>query len=922
MPAAGGPAAGTLGGAAPAAPAEPPAPKPIPIPNIAAGAEAADSTLRTIEDSLAAPAAMSAITAELPAMARDVDAALRASRTAAAGRDPRGRIADVDADWQSLQNRLAGWDRTLTRRAEELETHLNRLAALRQVWQATDRQVRQSDQPRAVGERSAAVLDRIDRVRGRVVDAREGVFALQDRVSRLQARSSEQREALKRAMAAAVGSLLARDAAPLWGGPIGPAPVSVREAIASGLRSGRQEIGHYVSTNPQRFALLAVLMGLILAALRAARWQIHRQTAAEPDLKAAGWLFEHPLAVTVLAAVIVSPWDLPYPPSEVTLLARDAAPLWGGAIGPAPVSVREAIASGLRAGRQEIGHYVSANPQRFALLAVLMGLFLAALRAARWQIHRRTAAEPDLKAAGWLFEHPLAVTVLAAVIVSPWVLPYAPSEVNLLVLLAALVPTIVVLRRVVDAPLAPFLYALLALYALNRLLELLDAVPAIERPLFQLQMLLTTGGLAWLLRNRALARREAGLEAPPSVGWTVRGIVVAIAGFAIALVADLAGFTQLGRFIASATLGALFAAVILYAGVLVVQSLITLAVNLWPMRELAMIRHDGPLIERRAQRVARWAALGLWLVATLDLLALLEPAAGWTRSILAAEMRIGEIAISLGGVLTFVLTIAIALAASRAARFVLDQEIFPRIALPRGIPYALTTILHYLLLVGGVLLAVASTGINLDRFTILASALGVGVGFGLQSIVSNFVSGLILLFERPIKVGDSVDLGTRGGQIQRIGIRASILRTGDGAEVIVPNSMLISGEVVNWTLSDRQRRIEIPIGVAYGNDPERVMGLLTGIARVHPDVLEHPPADTLFAGFGPHSLDFKLGAWTSRFERAGLIRSELCVEIYKVLNREGIEIPYPQSALHLRSVDRKVVSAFREPPEYRPREVP
>ncbi len=810
VPAAGGPAAGTLGGAAPAAPAEPPAPKPIPIPNIAAGAEAADSTLRTIEDSLAAPAAMSAITAELPAMARDVDAALRASRTAAAGRDPRGRIADVDADWQSLQNRLAGWDRTLTRRAEELETHLNRLAALRHVWQATDRQVRQSDQPRAVGERSAAVLDRIDRVRGRVVDAREGVFALQDRVSRLQARSSEQREALKRAMAAAVGSLLARDAAPLWGGPIGPAPVSVREAIASGLRSGRQEIGHYVSTNPQRFALLAVLMGLILAALRAARWQIHRQTAAEPDLKAAGWLFEHPLAVTVLAAVIVS----------------------------------------------------------------------------------------------------------------PWVLPYAPSEVNLLVLLAALVPTIVVLRRVVDAPLAPFLYALLVLYALNRLLELLDAVPAIERPLFQLQMLLTTGGLAWLLRNRALARREAGLEAPPSVGWTVRGIVVAIAGFAIALVADLAGFTQLGRFIASATLGALFAAVILYAGVLVVQSLITLAVNLWPMRELAMIRHDGPLIERRAQRVARWAALGLWLVATLDLLALLEPAAGWTRSILAAEMRIGEIAISLGGVLTFVLTIAIALAASRAARFVLDQEIFPRIALPRGIPYALTTILHYLLLVGGVLLAVASTGINLDRFTILASALGVGVGFGLQSIVSNFVSGLILLFERPIKVGDSVDLGTRGGQIQRIGIRASILRTGDGAEVIVPNSMLISGEVVNWTLSDRQRRIEIPIGVAYGNDPERVMGLLTGIARVHPDVLEHPPADTLFAGFGPHSLDFKLGAWTSRFERAGLIRSELCVEIYKVLNREGIEIPYPQSALHLRSVDRKVVSAFREPPEYRPREVP
>jgi small-conductance mechanosensitive channel len=138
----------------------------------------------------------------------------------------------------------------------------------------------------------------------------------------------------------------------------------------------------------------------------------------------------------------------------------------------------------------------------------------------------------------------------------------------------------------------------------------------------------------------------------------------------------------------------------------------------------------------------------------------------------------------------------------------------------------------------------------------------------------------------------------RSGMIQRIGIRACVMRTGDGAEVIVPNSMMIAGEVTNWTLSDRQRRIEIPLGVAYGNDPERVIALLTEVAKAHEDVLSHPPPEAQFAGFGQQALEFKLGVWTSRPERAGSIRSELCIRIYQVLNREQIEIPYPQSRLH------------------------
>jgi small-conductance mechanosensitive channel len=315
----------------------------------------------------------------------------------------------------------------------------------------------------------------------------------------------------------------------------------------------------------------------------------------------------------------------------------------------------------------------------------------------------------------------------------------------------------------------------------------------------------------------------------------------------------------------------------------------------------------------------RWTAIIVWILAALDVAALLEPARDGLTRALAAKYQVGEIGLSAGAVLTFIATIWAAVLISRLLRFVLNEEIFSRLPLPRGIPYALTTILHYVLLVGGVLIAIVSTGVNLDRFTIIAGAVGVGVGFGLQGIVNNFVSGLILLFERPIKVGDSVEMANRGGQIQHIGIRACVMRTGDGAEIIVPNSMLITSEVTNWTLSDRQRRIEIPIGVGYGNDPEHVMQLLTQVAQEHDDILAYPVPEAQFAGFGAHALEFKLGAWTGRPERGGSIRSELCVQIYKVLTRENIEIPYPQSTLHLRSFDAGVVESFRQQPRRRTR---
>jgi small-conductance mechanosensitive channel len=191
----------------------------------------------------------------------------------------------------------------------------------------------------------------------------------------------------------------------------------------------------------------------------------------------------------------------------------------------------------------------------------------------------------------------------------------------------------------------------------------------------------------------------------------------------------------------------------------------------------------------------------------------------------------------------------------------------------------------------------------MSRIAFVIGALGVGIGIGLQDVVNNFVSGFILLFERPLQVGDTVEVGEILGDVRRIGLRSSTVRTWDGAEVVIPNSRFISQEFTNWTLSDRQRRIDIPVGVAYGSDPERVIEILLEVARAHPDILEEPEPTAIFETFGNSSLDFQLRGWTTRFDRWRLSRSELAVGINRALAEAGITIPFPQRDLHLKSVD-------------------
>lgn len=219
-----------------------------------------------------------------------------------------------------------------------------------------------------------------------------------------------------------------------------------------------------------------------------------------------------------------------------------------------------------------------------------------------------------------------------------------------------------------------------------------------------------------------------------------------------------------------------------------------------------------------------------------------------------------------------------------------------------GTTKAIGTITRYVILVIGLLIIFQSLGINMSTLNVLFGALGVGIGFGLQNIVNNFISGLIILFERPIKVGDRIEIGDINGDVIDISARATTINTNDNITIIVPNSEFISSQVINWSHSDRNVRFRIPVGVSYNEDPEKIRSILLDVAEKHPGVLKKPETVVLFDEYGDSSLNFYLVVWTTDYiNRPRVLKSELYYEIFRIFKKEGVEIPFPQRDLHLKS---------------------
>jgi small-conductance mechanosensitive channel len=263
--------------------------------------------------------------------------------------------------------------------------------------------------------------------------------------------------------------------------------------------------------------------------------------------------------------------------------------------------------------------------------------------------------------------------------------------------------------------------------------------------------------------------------------------------------------------------------------------------------------------------------------------------------------EINRTSITLSSVIMFVIVITVFYFLSRLLQRVLFYKILTRLRIDKGTQYTMSRVSHYIIMVIGGLFAFQFIGIDLSGLAVIVGLLSVGIGFGLQNVTSNFIAGLILLFERPIKVGDRVTVGHTEGNVIAINMRSTTIRSLNNISIIVPNSEFVSSQVINWSHGDPKVRLVVDVGVSYNSDLDKVIRSLHEVAEESPNVLKHPEPDVLFSSFGDSSWNMKLRVWLENPENYYKILSDINCAIVRKFRENNIEIPFPQRDLHVRS---------------------
>ncbi len=584
------------------------------------------------------------------------------------------------------------------------------------------------------------------------------------------------------------------------------------------------------------------------------------------------------------------------------LFERDGPPFWKmDESAPMDDSLIAIAYRSANRGFMEAGEFLRVKWLRIIIIiAVYLVALLLTLKFKRdLGVGRFADIPPDAER---IFARPYMVALPIALLGTVGQMMTAPSGVLFIVYLLYAIQIVRLTPLLTHRRVLPHLCALAAFSLLEGIYLFIQVSPLLHRKLFVALILAALFTFAWL--TRPVVERDWGAS-DRKLRMALAGSQVGLILLTVSLVANALGFVSLSQIIGVATLLGAFAAVVLYGVVRVLKIMLALILQSWA-QSLGPRRIE---LERWVGVAFALVAVGLWLDTILYLFTIHDNVATLISRALKHPIVFAKVQIIVGDVVNCFLVLLAGYALANVITFVLREFFLSKIELSRGLPVAISTIFYYLLLVLVYLLAVSELGVELNKLTLITGALGIGVGFGLQTTVSNFVSGLILLFERPIRVGDVVEVAGTVGSVRRIGVRSSTIHTADDAEVIVPNNDLISSKVTNWTLSSSKRRVDIRVGIAYGTEPGLVLKLLVGVADSNPEVMRQPKSAAFFLGFGESALNFELQFWSTQ-ERWFQLKSDVAVALAKALADAGIEIPFPQRDLRLRGVEGGVRDAL------------
>jgi potassium efflux system protein len=583
------------------------------------------------------------------------------------------------------------------------------------------------------------------------------------------------------------------------------------------------------------------------------------------------------------------------------LLMIDSLPLWDAASGnesrkPVDVGMRESL-------QIEMAFARDYDAGRFKAIRVEIACGVLLLPLMLWLRHRATRVIAAGQATA-LSMHALLRPWAA------WLVLVALGEVLFglqgplirqeTVILLAWIPVLRLLPPPILTRISPWAYLSAACYLMNVAASLLVGNELWYRSLLLIIDVIALASLVWL---RLRARRSTPVIGQPENGGLLGFLPVVAAGVLLASIgSNVFGNVTLATMLTTAVLDSSYIGLALYAGATVVVALFRVLVLRPTVSRLDI--HNAASLMKVGATVGRTLLVAAWLVFVLQFFRIFRPLLEVLIAVLSYHFKLGVLSISVGSITGFVAAVWVAFWLAKTIRLLLAEDILPSVSLPRGVGNTISTLTYYAILFLGLLVALAIAGFQIGELAIAFGALGVGIGFGLQDIVKNFVSGLILMFERPIQPGDVVDVTGASGTVREIGMRATILTTPEGAEVVVPNGMLLAEKLVNWTLRSSRRRIDVNVVTAYNADPQRTIELLVGIAGKVDGIALAPPPVAILVGLATGALEFTLRAWTTEQTDWVSARSVLNVKVRDGLAEAGIEVPLPQRDLHLRSISK------------------
>ena len=581
---------------------------------------------------------------------------------------------------------------------------------------------------------------------------------------------------------------------------------------------------------------------------------------------------------------------------------RDSLPLW------------ETIQAGdddVNFGSQihnSLSDFLSDNMVFFQVYKVhfyLHMIIFAALLALMFYLYKRNKrdqlfVEDDktLNSSIFFVSYPFSTALLITLFLSVVIYPTQHLEFRELVLLLALIPVVRIVPGIIPSELRKPLYFLAGLCALDFLENIVEEYVLLQRLMLLLFTIIAISLLAcWLRPGSQIYQTKSRFSYKTAVWMCPVALIILL----VSLTTNLIGSFSTSYGLTSGTVECVQVTVTIYALMRVFEGLVILLIRRRSAKALYLVQSYAKQMERRTIIFIHIAAFFFWIREILWIFGLYQPTWDWFSRSVEENWTFGTVEISVGAVFSFFIILVITFILARIVKLILEMEIFPRLHLPRGIPGAISMVTGYTIIGFGFFLAISTAGVDLERFGLLAGAMGVGLGFGLRNIIENYVSGLILVFTRPIQVGDTIEIGEVMGNVKQIGIRSSTIMTFDDSEVIVPNSDIITNRVSNWTLSNQRRRIKLPVKVAYGNEPDRVLELLVRVAREHQGVLEFPEPFATFNGFGDNYLDFTLYYWIS--DKILQTKSEVALGVHNIIKEAGIDTPRPKGDFNLKIID-------------------